>query len=486
MDIYFSDYFEVDPASVEKYGAFNVSLVADLPLFIDPFLLFNSKKTRYRDLHNRIIEYLQFLRDKSVSTEGLSEGLLRSWYKFPEVKQNWLGFTVNGNRGSGLGRDFAVALHTNLHKLFADFGSEKVTHGSHLEKLCLVGDRVGKDNISDFTTNLILEHLLEYTQAFAAKHIAKKKRRVFTVDRVRFNRETETWERGQFELPYFEGDFVLLTPRDLLTKDDTWINKTDLVDEFTSLPAAIPNQQLRDLINNYFRKMLPKKATHKQEREAAVSTIRQFPELVDYYIKLKEERGDEAVSISSEKVRLSRQLYVQQFKELPDLLSKLTAFYSLSGNTYEEALRRVQYLKDVIENKGGHKIFYMKGNPVQREEDVHILYRMTWFATPSDVSQEVNDGRGPADFKISRGSADKSLVEFKLAKNTRLRDNLQKQTKIYEKASDARRSIKVILFFTPAERKRTEKILKELGLEKDGSVIMIDARKDNKPSGSKA
>jgi hypothetical protein len=177
---------------------------------------------------------------------------------------------------------------------------------------------------------------------------------------------------------------------------------------------------------------------------------------------------------------------VQQFKELPDLLSKLTAFYSLSGNTYDEALRRVRYLKDVIENKGGHKIFYIKGSPVQREEDVHILYRMTWFATPSDVSQEVNDGRGPADFKISRGSQDKSLIEFKLAKNTRLKDNLKKQTKIYEKASDARKSIKVILFFTAAERKRIEGILKELGLAKDESIVLIDARKDNKPSGSKA
>ena len=90
------------------------------------------------------------------------------------------------------------------------------------------------------------------------------------------------------------------------------------------------------------------------------------------------------------------------------------------------------------------------------------------------------------DRAIRKGSADKSLVEFKLAKNTRLRDNLQKQTKIYEKASDARRSIKVILFFTVAERKRTEKILKELGLETDHSVVLIDARKDNKPSGSKA
>ena len=39
MDVYFSDHFGVDPDTIEAYGAFNISLVADLPLFIDPFLL---------------------------------------------------------------------------------------------------------------------------------------------------------------------------------------------------------------------------------------------------------------------------------------------------------------------------------------------------------------------------------------------------------------------------------------------------------------
>ncbi len=63
MDIYFSDYFKVSPDAIDAYGAFNVSLVADLPLFIDPFLLFNSKKQEYRALHERIT-YLRFLRDK--------------------------------------------------------------------------------------------------------------------------------------------------------------------------------------------------------------------------------------------------------------------------------------------------------------------------------------------------------------------------------------------------------------------------------------
>ena len=37
------------------YGAFNVSLINDLPLFVDPFLLFNSTKAEYRALHEDVI-----------------------------------------------------------------------------------------------------------------------------------------------------------------------------------------------------------------------------------------------------------------------------------------------------------------------------------------------------------------------------------------------------------------------------------------------
>jgi len=102
MDVYFSDFYGVSPATIEKYGAFNISLVADLPLFIDPFLLFNSKKPEYRFLHDQIIEYLRFLRDKSTDQDS-DPGLLKAWYRFPEVKQNWFGFSVGNNREAGWG-----------------------------------------------------------------------------------------------------------------------------------------------------------------------------------------------------------------------------------------------------------------------------------------------------------------------------------------------------------------------------------------------
>src|SRR3954468_22167383 len=107
--IYFSEVFDVDVEDLEASGAFNVSLINDLPLFIDPFLLFNSERGDYRNLHEQIITYVRFLRNKSA--EGpLTEGLLSAWFMFPEFKQTWLGFSKKGNRGSGLGHDFASAL----------------------------------------------------------------------------------------------------------------------------------------------------------------------------------------------------------------------------------------------------------------------------------------------------------------------------------------------------------------------------------------
>jgi hypothetical protein len=152
MELYFSDCFGVAPDVLEEYGAFDISVVSDLPLFVDPFLLFNGDDPEFQKLHDGIIDYLKYLRDQASGE--LEEGTMLDLYCFSEVKQNWLGFTEFGNGGSGLGPEFARALHAALGGILKDFGEESVTEGSHLEKVTLVGAGVGRDNISDFTTNL--------------------------------------------------------------------------------------------------------------------------------------------------------------------------------------------------------------------------------------------------------------------------------------------------------------------------------------------
>ncbi len=487
IKIHFSDYFGVTPEAVEQYGAFNVSLLNDLPLFVDPFLLFNSTKPKYRALHDDIIAYLRFLRDKAAGG-AIRSGLLQAWYTFPEVRQNWLGYSVSGNAGTGLGPDFARALHANLNTIFASFGDEQITQGSHLEKLCLLDTGVGRDHISDFTTNLIKGFLLEFTQDFALTHLQRPLVRTFTVSKVRFEYSTETWASETYTLPYNEqdNDFVVLTPRDLLTKDDIWISKADLFNDFGSVTDSVPNAQLRDQINNYFLQVLPEEPTRQEELDAVGRVLREYPVLIEYYIRYKEEHGDEAVASSDRRVSETELFFIRQIAAFADYLAKQTAFYTIAGTTYDEARARVLFLKDVIETKGGHRIFYIGSEPVRKETDLHILFRLTWLGTPSDVSREVNDGRGPADFKISRGALDKSIVEFKLASNRQLERNLQKQAEIYQAASDARHAMKVIVYFSAAEYERVQRILRTVGLDESPHVILIDARADNKPSASNA
>jgi len=483
IDIYFSDFFQVAASVVERYGAFDISLVNDLPLFIDPFLLFNSRKRKYRRLHDEVIRYLSFLRDKSL--EGrVDDGLLRARYTFKEIHQNWLGFSKSWNRGSGLGMDFARALNSNLNSIFSSFGDEKITRGSHLEKLCLIGSGVGRDHVSDFTTNLIKGFLLDYTQAFAVKHIASRHRKMFGVEKVAFNYETESWASGRFDLPSFRGEYVVLTPRDILTKDDIWINKPELVAHFEQIVAALPNASLRAELDSYLKKRLGRKPKQKEINQARIDALRAYPVVIEHYIKDKEEQGDRATSVSAQRVHQSELLYIEQIRPVAALLQQL-GFYKTSGTTYEEAHQRVAFLKDCIENKGCHRIFYVDGEPVGREEDIHILFRLIWYGTPSVVSREVNDGRGPVDFKISRGAEDKTLVEFKLASNSQLKRNLKNQTETYQKASDAPKSIKVIVYRSAAELRRVQRILIDLRLVNNPDVVLVDARKTNKPSGSK-
>ncbi|MCW9705229.1 hypothetical protein [Fodinibius salsisoli] len=487
MNIYFSDFFNIDPGVLEGYGAFNISLINDLPLFIDPFLLFGSEKEEYQKLHDSILKYIAFLKSKSEA-ENINKAKIKSWYKFSEVKQNWFGYSKVGNSGSGLGMKFGKAFSQNIEALFDDLGKETITESSHLEKATLFEIGVGKDNISDFTTNLIKEFLLEYTQNFALANLNDNQTEKLKIERVYFDYQLERWMPKTFTLPFIFGDYILLTPKDILTKDENWINNHDLKGDFSRVCNSIPNDQLRSEVVNYFKKELPKPKkgrtnTSKEVSEAIHATIRKYPDLIDYYIAHKEEQGEMAKSISEKKVELVKSAFIDNVKEIVSLLQEETNFYEIPPiSSYDEALNRIKYLKHVIENNDGYKLFYIDGKPIKRESDLQVIYRLTWFASDFDVNREPNNGRGPVDYAISKGAGDKTLIEFKLAKNTKLKQNLAKQVEVYKKANATNKSIKVILYFDGKELKRVQKIINDLSLGGKENIILIDAGR--KPSAS--
>jgi len=93
-----------------------------------------------------------------------------------------------------------------------------------------------------------------------------------------------------------------------------------------------------------------------------------------------------------------------------------------------------------------------------------------------DINAEVNNGRGPVDFTVSKGSQDKTVIEFKLAKSSSLKRNLKHQVEIYKKANNTEKAVVVILYFNQEEYHQVMKVLKELNLYELENVILIDGQ----------
>lgn len=72
--IHFSDFFNIESSLLKEYGAFDVSLVADVPVFIDPFCLYASDKEKYNELHTYSnFAYARFLYH-TKTTQGIISG----------------------------------------------------------------------------------------------------------------------------------------------------------------------------------------------------------------------------------------------------------------------------------------------------------------------------------------------------------------------------------------------------------------------------
>lgn len=395
MKLNFSDVFHVSEHTLTQYGAFNISVVNDLPLFIDPFLIFNSDKPEYQQLHAGMIKYLEFLRELSEQERAPAQGLISALYRFQEVKQNWLGYSVSGNSGRGLGFRFAYALNKGLRSIFSSFGSEKISRGSHLEKLCLFDDGIGRDSISDFTTNLIKEFLLKYTQEFAKLHIDPALRDTFHVEKVSFNYETHTWKAEYFNLPRLGGSYVLLTPRDLLSKDRTWIDRLDFEARFETLVDSVPNGQLRDQLSHYLKSKLKKKQSKAEKRDILSELIQTYPAILDYYIRLKEETGGEAASVSSQKVDETHRLFVNQVRRLVTEFLVPADFYAGRDDDISSARDRLKILQRVLKNDIARNYLHNGSKPIKTQRELELFFRLVWLAESGNLSSTALNGRPP-------------------------------------------------------------------------------------------
>lgn len=254
ISLSFSDYFEIDSNVLKDNNLIDLSIVYDLPLFIDPFLIFASKKSEYQKLHKDILKYIEFLYSE-CSNININSGTFKNLFVFKEIKQNWLGYSSIGNNGCGGSKKMGLALHKNLKQIFQIKNNESV----HIEEVSLLEEGIGADNISDFITQLIYDYLLTITQDFTLKYIPENKRKSYKIKNAYFDYQFKRWMPKSYILPSYKNDFVILTPLDILTSENLVLNKKELINDIENIPLRLSNSELKDALNKYFYAKLPEK-----------------------------------------------------------------------------------------------------------------------------------------------------------------------------------------------------------------------------------
>lgn len=485
----FSDKFSISPQVLKEYGAVNISLVCDTPLFIDPLLIYDNDSCEIKSWYPKIVKYLLFL--NKIANSDIRKDKIKYYFCFKEIKENWLGVAKKGNVGSALGMDFAIELYKNINTVCE---TNSCSLDIHIEKMLLVNPGVGKDKISDMVTNILFYEFIKYTEEFSRKYLDDSLCSLFNIPKCEFDYEKELFVDKKAFLPYIinskgKKEFIILTPLSILRKDEQEINYSNMHDSFDEVCSTISNDDLRfqvnSLIENTIKEMYNAKMSiqaivtqadiNKSKSEAIQTAVKKFPELFDYFIKLEEQKTDTVKQKASKEVK-----EIAYFTYENEMLS-----YDLFRidnkqqytSSFEEAMARINFLKKEIEVNSLWKNLYYEDKPITHEAELQRLFRLCWFNSIRRCSPETNNGKGPVDFQISYGFKDTCNIEFKLASNPKLK-NVFKQLSAYNESQMVNYSIVVIFYFNDLEYSKANMIYED-GLKRSIPVILINCMRNS-------
>ena len=171
--------------------------------------------------------------------------------------------------------------------------------------------------------------------------------------------------------------------------------------------------------------------------------------------------------------------------EVPTQQQEFPAFVELLATRFQHA----------VENTDLWRALWAAGSP-QKEEVIQAIAGAMWTeacrAAQVDISQEVNRGRGPVDFKFSKGWEDRALLEVKVIRSSGFFKGAATQLPQYMKTEQISYGVYLCVGhydedFAPARIKRVEDTIATLVKEKGIKIklVLVDARRDNKTSASK-
>jgi hypothetical protein len=203
-----SEIFNLEK-SQQELDFVDIDIEEDLPLFLDPYFLslrndpwsVDANRTIQSFFH-QVIDLYRF--DRKGDARGLFVNL-------SEPNETCFGVSHGKPKGRGVGADEAMEIFDSI------LSSKAIEQGliSHLEDMVIFIDNIGKDKISDLTTNVIRKHLIEYTQSQCKLHGIPLAESIPTG--FYWNSTLRKWENEHNEMLVIEGRKILLVPKSIVT-----------------------------------------------------------------------------------------------------------------------------------------------------------------------------------------------------------------------------------------------------------------------------
>ncbi|HEY9288812.1 MAG TPA: hypothetical protein VIT43_12405, partial [Candidatus Dormibacteraeota bacterium] len=240
-------------------------LDTDLPLCIDPFLLYKSRRSELKAAHDLL---LSLFAEAFQAFQIGDQRRVRELIDFPEAVEIRFGYARVSARGRGLGDVLGGLLIDTLQQSPA-----LVARGlRHVEELQLFSLNIAEDRVSDLAANVLRGFLLTYTQRQAELW------RIPLTQAVPLRHIWDSAEgrwRDQYVTMPVDPETnlgILLVPR-WIVRRLPWINYHDY---------------LRTDLNRFLRANTTRGATVHVEKRRAVEVTRTHIELVDSYVARKE------------------------------------------------------------------------------------------------------------------------------------------------------------------------------------------------------
>lgn len=209
----------------------------DLPLYLDPFLLWKSDNREYQDLHTDLLSFVEQVRLHVVAGRTIKAQALLA--EVSEPVELGLGYANGTKRGSALGPATISAIVNAIGQV-PQLESQGL---NHLEVLALLVPGVAEDRISDLMASVIKGWIAQFTERRCEDYgIPTRRKRLTSWDAERL-----TWHSVEVRLPFnpTDGSPLLLAPLNLLRRLP-WINYGDYY-RTTYAPLVLPPGRPRNV-----------------------------------------------------------------------------------------------------------------------------------------------------------------------------------------------------------------------------------------------